>query len=367
MMSEQVLLVFSSSEVGGAERSLTRMALASPSGVYQLATLDGEGSWCDWVRSQGQQPLVFGKRNGAHHGRLRLGAFLSLVRYVRFEGIKIVYICGLRASLWLRLLKLFMPEVKLVHGIRHNPNTNSRLDQFFRVVERCLNRLVDLYITNSRIAATTLVERCGISADKVRVIHNGLVGIPTNFLPLAMRPVNVLTVANLNPGKGYLEYLLAITCVHRVIPDAHFIFVGRDDMKGKVQQAIAAADMAEFVSYEGFQTDVSHYFENARVCVLPSLGEGCPTFLLESMAWGVPVIAYKVDGVPELVKDGVDGFLVDPQDTEKMTARIIELLTNCQVAASFGNAGRKKVARDFTMKTCSRLHEQAFEKLMGIV
>ena len=159
----RILLVFSSSGLGGAERSLTRMALASPPGVYQLATLDGEGPWCDWVRSQGQQPLVFGVRNGALHGSLRMGAFVSLLRHVRREDIQIVYICGLRASLWLRLLNPLMPGVKLVHGIRWNPDSNLRLDRFFRVVERRLNGLVDLYITNSQIAATTLVKRCGVS------------------------------------------------------------------------------------------------------------------------------------------------------------------------------------------------------------
>ena len=174
------IIVFSSSELGGAERSLTHMALASPPGVYQLATLDGEGPWCDWVRSQGQQPLVFGVRNSAQHGRLRLGAFVSLIRHVRSEGLQIVYICGLRASLWLRLLKAFMPRVKLVHGIRTNPDSNSRFNRFFRAVERWLNGLVDLYITNSQIAATTLVERCGISIEKIQVIYNGLSEMPTN-------------------------------------------------------------------------------------------------------------------------------------------------------------------------------------------
>ena len=71
---KNVLLVFSSSELGGAERSLTRMALVSSPNVYQLATLDGEGPWCDWVRSQGLQPLVFGVRRGALHGTLRFGS-----------------------------------------------------------------------------------------------------------------------------------------------------------------------------------------------------------------------------------------------------------------------------------------------------
>lgn len=362
----RVLIVFSSSELGGAERSLTRMVLASSPSVYKLATLDGEGPWCDWVRSQGLQPLVFGVRNGAPHGTLRLGAFVSLVRYVRRKRIKIIYVCGLRASLWLRLLNWLMPDVKLVHGIRWNPGSNSRLDQIFRFVERWLNGLVDLYIANSQIAATTLIEKCAIPPDKIKVIHNGLAEIPTNIPPLEKRPLNVLTVANFNRRKGYLEYLLAIEGVHKVIPHAKFIFVGRDDMNGEVQRAISAAGMAGFISCEGFQSDVSNYFKSARVYVLPSLwGEGCPTSLLESMAWGVPVIANKVDGVPELIKDGVDGFVLDPRHIEKMAARIIELLSNCQIATALGNAGRDKVSRDFTMVACSRLHEQEFIKLKG--
>ena len=362
-----VLMVFSSSELGGAERSLTRMAIASSPSIYQLATLDGEGPWCDWVRTQGSQPVVFGARNGPFHGKLSLGAFLSLIRYVRRERIKIIYVCGLRASLWIRLLNWLMPNVKLVHGIRWNPNSNSRLDQTFRFIERWLGGLVDLYITNSHIAATTLIDRCSISEKKIRVIHNGLKEIPTSILPLADRPLNVLTVANFNPRKGYLEYLLAIKCVHNVIPDAQFIFVGRDDMNGQIQKAISAAGMAGYVSCEGFQTDVSQYFGNARVCVLPSLwGEGCPTSLLESMAWGVPVVANGIDGIPELIKDGVDGFILNPRQIEKMSDRIVELLTNCETAASLGAAGRKKVSREFSMQACSEKHAQEFTKLIEI-
>ena len=340
------------------------MALASPPGVYQLATLDGEGPWCDWVRSQGHRPLVFGVRNGAQHGILRLGAFVSLLRHVRSEGIKIIYICGVRASFWLRLLKSFMPGVVLVHGIRTNPDSNLGLDRIYRVVERWLNGLVDLYITNSKIAATTLVERCGISADKIRVIHNGLAEIPTNFLPLAKRPLNVLTIANLNPGKGYLEYIWAIVSVRRVIPDAHFIFIGRDEMNGEVQQAISAAGISEFVSYEGFQTDVSHYFENARVYVLPSLKEGCPTTVLEAMSHGVPVVAYNLDGVPELVRHGPDGLLVPVADTKFFAMAIIKLLREPEVANKMSASSLARSEAEFQLHSCVMKHRDALRLLM---
>ena len=82
------------------------------------------------------------------------------------------------------------------------------------------------------------------------------------------------------------------------------------------------------------------------------------------MAWGIPVVANKIDGVPELIRDGVDGFVLNPRNIEKMSARIIELLSNCEIATALGNAGRDKVSKDFTMEACSRLHEQEFIKLI---
>jgi len=362
-----ILLVFSSSRLGGAERSLTRMALASPVRDYQLSTLDIDGPWCDWVRNLGRQPLVFGRRNSEQHGPIGVGALWKLLRYVRRERIRVVYVCGLRAALWLRLLKPFMPGVRLVHGIRWNPDTDSRLDLLFRAVEWLLNGLVDLYIANSKISAKTLADRCGISADKIRVIYNGVTELPSNATPLKDRPLNVLTVANLNPRKGHREYLQVITAVVHAIPSARFIFVGRDDMGGEIQKAIDDAGLSEIIRCEGFQKDVSSYFLNARVCVLPSLwGEGCPTSLLESMAWGVPVIGYRVDGVPELIKDGIDGYVVEIGNVTALADRIIELLSDTKKAETFGYSGTVKVASDFTLKACSSFHKQAFEDLLKI-
>ena len=359
------IIVFSSSELGGAERSLTLMALASPPGVYQLATLDGEGRWCDWVRSQGHRPLVFGVRKGVQHGILRLGAFVSLLRHVRSEGIKIVYICGIRASFWLRLLKPFMPGVALVHGIRTNPDSNLGLDRIYRVVERWLNGLVDLYITNSQIASTTLVERCGISADKIKVIYNGLAEMPTNILPLVERPLNVLTVANLNPRKGYLEYLLAIEIVLQEIPDVHFTFVGRDDMNGKVQSAIRERNLSESVSYVGFQEDVSSWMSVARLLVVPSLwGEGCPTAVLEAMSHGVPAVGYALDGLPELVRHGQDGLLVPVADTKFFAMAIIKLLREPEVANKMSASSLARSEAEFQLKSCVMKHRDALRLLM---
>lgn len=361
-MHRRVLLLFSSSELGGAERSLTRMALVPSSVEYRLATLDGEGPWCEWVRGMGREPVVFGwRRVASEHGKFGWQALVALWCYVRRERIDVIYVCGVRAAFVLRWLKIFMPGVRLIQGVRWNPGSDSRLDRGFRFTERWFHGWVDGYITNSRVAADTLIQRCKVPARCVQVIYNGLAEIPTDIPSLAERPPEVLTVANLNPRKGHREYLKAIQLVRAAIPNARFVFVGRDDMNGEIQHAIEAAGLSHAVRCDGFQADVSAYFRRARVCVLPSLwGEGCPTSLLESLAWGVPVVAYAVDGLAELIDNEVNGFLVVPGDKETLAARVVTLLSNIELAERYGQAGRERVLEKFLLTNCAATHSEKF-------
>jgi glycosyltransferase involved in cell wall biosynthesis len=363
MKHARVLLLFSSSELGGAERSLSRMAFASQGVHYQLATLHGEGPWCDWVRSQGREPLVLGYRVGAGGG-LMLGAFWRLIRYVHSNPVDVIYVCGARASLLLRFMRVFLPRVKLVHGVRWNPDSDSRLDRFFRLMERFTHPLVDAWITNSAVAKQTLVSRCRIPVGRVFVIYNGLESLPEDLPSLAERPMDVLTVANLNPRKGHREYLQVVREVVKAVPNAKFVFVGRDDMNGEIQRAIEEIGLSHCVRYEGFQADVSPWFKRARVFVLPSLwGEGCPTSILEAFAHGIPVVAYSTDGIPELVTERRDGFLIAPGDKEAMKSAILALLSSVDIAQCMANAGRNEVKQRFTVERCSIEHANVVAQL----
>ncbi len=364
MNRTRVLLVFSTSELGGAERSLSRMAFASQEVDYQLATLYGEGPWCDWIRSQGREPLVLGR--GGAGGGLMLGAFWRVIRHVRSHPVDVIYVCGARAALLLRFLRFFLPGTKLVHGVRWNPDSDSRLDRFFRLMERFTHSLVDAWITNSAVAKQTLVSRCGIPDGRVFVIYNGVESLPNDVPPLSERPLEVLTVANLNPRKGHREYLQVVREVPKIVPDAKFFFVGRDDMNGEVQRAIEAAGLSQYVRCEGFQADVSPWFRRARLMVLPSLwGEGCPTSILEGAAYGLPVVAYAIDGIPELIDDGVDGVVVSLNKPEELASAIVRILESPVRAESMGIAGRAKVASRFTLARCADEHAQTFLKLIS--
>jgi glycosyltransferase involved in cell wall biosynthesis len=168
----------------------------------------------------------------------------------------------------------------------------------------------------------------------------------------------------LNPRKGYVEYLAAIENVLREIPDAHFIFVGRDDMDGKVQSAIVDRRLAARVACVGFQQDVSPWMRSARVLVVPSLwNEGCPTAVLEAMSYGVPVVGYALDGLPELVRHNQDGILVQIADTNSLASAIVKLLKETDVANKMSASALARSHAEFLLEGCVVKHRDALASL----
>lgn len=363
----KVLLVFSSSELGGAERSLTRMALAPSRNInFTLATLDGKGPWETWARGLGANPVVFGDRKKQQrHGSFGLTALWKLVCLVRKERYAVIYVIGYRASLWLRLLRPLLAGACLVHGIRWNPDSNSTLDRALCITERFLGGLVDLYICNSQASANTLTHRAGVSKAKLAVIHNGLNWIPPANENERTPEANVIILANLSPRKGHTEFLDIIKIVCSKVPNTHFFFVGRDDMNGELTREILLRGLENSITLTGYQSDVGTWLSRSRLMVLPSKrGEGCPTSILEGFSYRLPVVAYSVDGIPELVSNGIDGYIVSPDDPTAFASSIVELLKNDQLTKEMGDRGRIKVERSFTLNYCAQLHSEVLHGLI---
>ena len=363
-----VLILFSSSEIGGAERSLTRMARASSGNVrYVLATLDGPGPWADWASSLGMEVHVLGMSPSTRRRRIELGAAKRLTGLVRRLGCDLIYVVGLRASVLVRLLRPLLGSVRLVNAVRWNPDSDSRLDRLFRLVEKSFGRWSDLYICNSKIAASTLTDRIGVPAEKVKVIYNGLSSMPPEDIVFAPRMRQVVTVANLSPRKGHAEYVEnVILPLRKSSVDARFLFVGRDEMGGIVQRMVKRLGVEDVIEFTGFVDDVSSILARSMIFVLPSLwNEGCPTAVLEAMAHGLPIVAFSVDGIPEMITDGREGMLVPKGDYAAMAKAICTLLSDPVLARNLGRSGRLRVGREFQIDRCVRQHADVFGRLVS--
>lgn len=355
----RVAIVFSIGGLGGAERSLTRMSAASEARDvhYQLGTLGGEGDWTDWLKSQGW-------RGTAHDVSIfKPWSLVRFVRAMRRDSPDVVYAVGARVFILVSLLRWLLPPLKLVQAIRATYPDGSTAGRRYALAERLFPR-ADAYIANSRAGAISYARITGVDAGSIRVIFNG-VDVPERMPPPERRiPRQVLIVANLQPRKEHIDFLEVAREVLRSCPDASFVFVGRDDMNGAVQARAREMGLDGCVKFPGYCADVSEYLSRASLFVLPSrYQEGAPTSILEAQAHGLPVVAYESGGVGEIVRNGIDGVVIEEMTNANMAREIVALMRDDARRVAMGGAGREKVANNHTLRACAALHAEVWREL----
>ena len=330
---------------------------------YDLATIGFESYWYRWASSCGARPIAFGSKN--NNILASLVTILKVIAHIRSQNYEVIYFCGVRLSLALRLVKPLLRGAKLVHGIRSDFSSNTKLDQVTRILERYGSWLIDLYISNSQAAARSLANHCGISNSKVKVIYNGVPMIDIDSGKTPVRSSDVLTIANLAPRKGYLEYLEVVKRVKNTHNGVKFMAIGADYMRGLLQQQVREQGLSSNFSYIGYCENVNTYMLSAKVFVLPALwGEGCPTVLMEAMMCGLPTVAYDIDGVGEIIDNGVNGFLIEKVNAAAMANAISRLLNDSDLARQMGTNAREKAQRLWSLDKCALEHENTLTKLV---
>jgi glycosyltransferase involved in cell wall biosynthesis len=360
----KIFILFSTSEIGGAERSLTRMAAVPVADVeYLIGTFGKSGPLKSWCNAIGLTCHEFNSGRVGFMNRLwLLFEFIKLAKHVAKNKYDVIYVVGFRLAVYVRVVRFLFRTSKIVHAIRWNPDTRSKRDKLFKILENRLNRFTDKYITNSEVAAKNLLESSGVEEGKIEVVYNG---VDAKSEKIVVRRKKVVTVANLSARKGCMEYLeqvVAVLCKAR--SDIEFVFVGRDDMFGALQAKCGELGLVESVRFTGFLNDVSSEIEDSSVFVLPSrYGEGCPTSILEAMICRLPVVAFAIDGIPELVENNESGFLVERFNYDEMGCKISMLINDPELVERLGRRGRAIVKERFAVQNCARRHAEIFRSL----
>jgi glycosyltransferase involved in cell wall biosynthesis len=361
----RVLILFSTGDIGGAERSLTRMVLAcKDAGIaYRLATVGSGGTWSSWLATQQVESTCFGIFGG---GKSSLQGIVDYLRFCRRHRPDIIYAVGLRAACVARMCKALMHPVKVVHGIRSTYPRGSQLATAFRRSERLLYPLTSAYIANSRqggVDLLTLVK--GITQSSMAVVYNG-VTIPEVVSIAEARDLTIAVVANISGYKGHEAFLEVVDLVRRAIPAVSVLFIGRNDSGPSLESAIHKRGLTSTVRLLGYHPHPEELVRHSRVVALPSPQiEGCPTAVLEAMAMGVPVVAYQLGGLKEVIQSGATGILIERGDTEAFAAALIELLQDADANDRLGRAARLAIRAQFTIEGCATAHARQWRALLG--
>lgn len=181
----------------------------------------------------------------------------------------------------------------------------------------------------------------------------------------------VLFVGGLEPRKG-LEYLVhALEFVVDKVPETRMIAVAKTGFRGtdEVGWFKVLADRLALTEHIEFHESVSQdkmleFYAECDVLVLPSKTEGWGLALMEAMACRKPVVASRVGGIPELVRDGIDGILVDPGDVSELANAIVRLLTDRKLNSKMGGSGAERV-RQFSWDSTAAVVRRSYEDVLS--
>ncbi len=151
--------------------------------------------------------------------------------------------------------------------------------------------------------------------------------------------------------------------VSRKAPGARLMLVGDGPDRISVERLVKRLDLEEHVMLTGFRSDVANLLNCSDVVVLCSETESAPLTLLEGMSSGLPVIATRVGGIPEIVDDGVNGFLVQSKNPEAIAERVLELNADPELRRRIGEAARARVLERYTAEKVVGQYMEIYESV----
>lgn len=263
--------------------------------------------------------------------------------------------------------------VHSIHGFGFGSHQRVPVRWAFLTAERLAARWTDHFIAVSRNNLEEGVRLGLFGYERASVIRSGIVlrsfrahaggervraelGIPAGA-PL------VLQVACLKPQKAPERFVELAATVGRRFPEAHFVLVGDGTLRPALEAARHSTGLEGRLHLTGWRRDVPALLDAATVVTLTSRFEGLPRALVEALAASVPVVAMAVDGVDEVVRDGVNGFLVREGDVVALAERVAALLADAPLRARLAAAAGDRLD-EFERDTMVRQQESLYEALL---
>lgn len=370
-------------------RALKRLLLVTSNfgggtGTHLVGMLDrvNRRRWAIEILCEGRKELeppeqvtLVGLPPGRRANRLPLAQLRRLWqvrRHVRAREPDVVHTYFFWPIIYGRLLK----RMGLIrHLVENREDQGFNLSPWNYRMLKATSGVPDQVICVSEAVRQVVLEREGMQEKRTVVIHNG-VELPEatcsaaqlcevrKELGFSSAHWIVGMVANLNRAvKGVGYFVEAMPLILEEVPEARFVILGEGPEEASLRSRARELGVENRVVFAGFRPDIERFYPVMDVSVLTSLSEGLSMTVLESMSFGLPVVATRVGGNPEIVRDGESGFLVPPRDPAAFARRVVELLSNPGLREGMGRAGRRVVEREFTLSATAARYEEVYEEV----
>lgn len=363
----RIALCITDLDVGGAERALVRLATGLDPVTWRVEVfnLSGPGVLSEELRDAGLPCHDLGGRSGRDFRVLwRLYRGLS-----RFDPA-LVQSYLFHANLASRFAGLLAGVPVRISGLR----VAERQSGWHTLLDRWTQSLVTMNVCVSEGVARFSTGEAGLSPAKLAVIHNGIdIESFSHVEPAERREFGIpekapvlLGVGRLHVQKGWTILLEAFEAVLANIPAAHLLIAGEGPERCQLEQWLAARPAVRANTHLlGRRGDIPRLLRMATTFVLSSQWEGMPNVVLEAMAADCPVVATAVEGVPELVTDGVTGLSVPPGDPGRVADAVTRMLLDPALRRGCASAARVRVATQFSWLDIVARYEALYRRLLA--
>lgn len=283
-------------------------------------------------------------------------AFWALLNIFRRERPHIVHTHTSKAGFlgrWAARLSKVPLIVHTPHGHVFWGYFNRPTSLFYALLERWTARITDRIVVLTEQEKKDHLSFCIAPEDKFEVVHSG-VGLD-NFRRVRRDPIQtkkdlgipsraavIGTVGRLTPIKGHRFLIEAARGVFAEHPDTVFILVGDGESAEALRSLATRLGVSGNIRFLGWRPDVAEIISAVDIFVFPSLNEGMGRAVVEAMALGKPVVASRVGGIVDIVRDGENGLLVPPADSDELAAAIKSLLSDPAERERLGQEGKRQ-------------------------
>jgi glycosyltransferase involved in cell wall biosynthesis len=282
-----------------------------------------------------------------------ISAIIKLILIIKENNIRVVHTHGYKAGLVGRIAAIIAKVPVIIatfHNFIYDRNQKSVQLKIIKAIQRRLAARTDHIITVSKALAQDLMLNEQINSAKISTIYSNVNTakmnqdllvtyknkLPNNF-------INIVTAARLIKEKGIHIFIKMAELIARKFPNVRFHIIGDGPEKHKLMELSSVLKVDQAVSFWGYVKDAAALFPYFDIIVIPSLSEGLSITAVEALYAKKPVVASKVGGLPEVIKDHITGLLFKKEDALDCARQIEKLLNNPALAARLGNEGYESV------------------------
>lgn len=377
--SLKVMQIALSLMIGGTEKLVYDIVhhidkdLVSP----VVCCLDSLGHFGENLQKEGFSVHVLQRQPGLDWRLIK-----RLARVIQKEQIDVIhahqytpYFYGLLASLFTKITRItkrprliftehgrFYPEQRKIKRILVNP---------------MLSIFTDEIVTISESTKQSLITYENFPARRIQVIYNGVdfsrfvqpIDTIAKKYALGLSPDSKVIgiVARLDPIKNHPMLLRAFRTVVDSLPETSLLIVGDGPELSSLQLLAKSLGIDDKTIFLGARSDIPELLQVFDIFALSSFSEGTSVTLLEAMGAGLPIVATKVGGNPEVVQDRETGYLVQSDKDQEMAERLIELVRDTKTRQKMGQAGQKRAYKMFALDKMINTYTQLYLKVVNML